>query len=229
MGNNPSRFKGAKNPVEQVGWDDAQAFLARLQAKAGGQRGKLALPTEAQWEYACRAGGTGKFCFGDDEKRLGEYAWFADNSGHETHPVGEKKPNAWGLYDLHGNVLEWCQDWYSIMEGAEAVTDPTGPETGSVHVLRGGCYCFPADSCRSAFRYIAAPEVTTSLGFRVALVPAEQPATRGGAEIGPTAAKTASAAAAYRLQGDCPHPPRFLPLPSPNSSNSSVLCRTDWL
>ncbi|NQT39791.1 MAG: formylglycine-generating enzyme family protein, partial [Planctomycetes bacterium] len=112
MGSNPSNFKGAKNPVEQVSWDNCQQFLVKLNAKSGGQGGKFVLPTEAQWEYACRAGSTGKFCFGDDEKQLGEYAWYGENSGSKTHPVGEKKPNTFGLHDMHGNVWEWCHDWY---------------------------------------------------------------------------------------------------------------------
>ena len=120
MGSNPSHFKGPKNPVEQVSWDDCQQFLVKLNAKSGGQGSKFVLPTEAQWEYACRAGSTGKFCFGDDEKQLGEYAWYEANSGDKTHPVGEKKPNTFGLHDMHGNVWEWCQDWYGEY-GAEAV------------------------------------------------------------------------------------------------------------
>ena len=108
MGNNPSHFKGPKNPVETVSWDDCGQFLAKLNAKLRSGEGGFQLPTEAQWEYACRAGSATKYCFGDDESRLDEYAWHHGNSGDRTHPVGEKKPNAWGLYDVHGNVLEWC-------------------------------------------------------------------------------------------------------------------------
>lgn len=134
MGDNPSHFKGPKNPVETLSWDDCQQFLVKLNAKSGGQGGKFVLPTEAQWEYACRAGSAGKFCFGDDEKQLGEYAWYAKNSDGKTHAVGGKKPNTFGLHDMHGNVWEWCQDWYGAY-GAEAVDDPSGPTTGSYRVL----------------------------------------------------------------------------------------------
>ena len=104
MGNNPSRFKGPKNPVEQVSWEDCQKFLGKLNAKVGSGAGKFQLPSEAQWEFACRAGSKMRYCFGDDEKQLGEYAWYDANSGDKTHPVGEKKPNAWGLYDMHGKA-----------------------------------------------------------------------------------------------------------------------------
>ena len=100
MGNNPSHFKGPKNPVEDVRWEDCQQFLGKLNAKVGG--GKFQLPTEAQWEYACRAGSTTRYCFGDDESKFGEYAWYEMNSGNTTHPVGEKKPNGWGLMTSTG-------------------------------------------------------------------------------------------------------------------------------
>ncbi len=110
MGNNPSQFQGLTNPVDNVSWNDCQKFLKTLNGKVGG--GSFSLPTEAQWEYACRAGSTTRYCFGDKESQLGDYAWYEDNNGNKTHPVGQKKPNAWGLYDMHGNVWEWCADWF---------------------------------------------------------------------------------------------------------------------
>ncbi len=171
MGSNPSRIKGPKNPVEMVSWEDCQEFLKRLNAKVGG--GKFQLPTEAQWEYACRAGSTMRYCFGDDEKQLGEYAWYDKNSGSKTHPVGEKKPNAWGLYDMHGNVWEWCQDWSDAGYYAKSPTDdPTGPTGGSDRVFRGGSWNLPAWLCRSAYRLEPGLRIRI-LGFRVSQVPAE--------------------------------------------------------
>ena len=176
MGGNPSRFKGPRNPVEQVSWDDCQVFLEKLNAKAGKEPGKFALPTEAQWEYACRAGSGGRYCFGDDESRLGDYAWHSMNAGDRTHPVGEKKPNAWGLYDMHGNVWEWCADWY---DGRYYTTlpsdDPTGPTGGSYRVCRGGCWYYPSWHCRSAYRFTSEPGVKDdALGLRVCLIPADK-------------------------------------------------------
>ncbi len=177
MGSNPSHFKGPKNPVETISWDDCQQFLALLNAKSGGQRGKFVLPTEAQWEYACRAGSAGKFCFEDDDKQLGEYAWYGENADGKTHAVGGKTPNTFGLHDMHGNVYEWCQDRYGAY-GAEAVDDPSGPTTGSDRVLRGGSWYGPAEYCRSARRFYFEPGPEpggriSRLGFRVALVPPE--------------------------------------------------------
>jgi formylglycine-generating enzyme required for sulfatase activity len=149
---NPSWFKGDNNPVESVSWNDAVAYCAKLtgKEKAAGRLPvgyEYRLPTEAEWEYACRAGTTTAFSFGDDESKLGEYGWYGQymlgeylysgNSGQTTHPVGQKKPNGWGLYDVHGNVYEWCQDWYGNYPGG-SVTDPQGPATGSYRVRRGG-------------------------------------------------------------------------------------------
>ena len=174
MGSNPSHFKGPQNPVETVSWDDCQQFFDKLNAKSGSGRGKFQLPTEAQWEYACRAGSTTEYCFGDDEARLGKHAWYG-NDLQGTHPVGKKKPNAWGLYDMHGNVCEWCQDLYGESYYAKSpMDDPTGPSGGSVCVFRGGNYYYPAKYCRSAFRSGDKPwSRHRSRGLRVSQVLAE--------------------------------------------------------
>ena len=171
---NPSQVKGGKKPVESVSWDDCQKFLDKLNAKAGGQGGKFVLPTDAQWEYACRAGSTTKYYFGDDASKLGEYAWFVANAEWKTHPVGEKKPNAWGLYDMHGNVWEWCQDWHRPYT-ADAVTDPSGPATGWSRVFRGGCMADQAEGLLSIIRESDAPGMKNmALGLRASSVPADK-------------------------------------------------------
>ena len=149
MGKNPSRFTGDNNPVERVSWDDAVEFCRKLSEKEGVE---YRLPTEAEWEYACRAGTTTVYSFGDDVSELGRYGWFSSNSGGTTHPVGGKRPNAWGLYDMHGNVFEWCQDWYGDYPSG-SVTDPTGPASGDLRVLRGGSFSFQTSYVRSANRY----------------------------------------------------------------------------
>ena len=161
MGNNPSCYKGAKNPVESVSWDDCQQFLDKLNARfrrrhpsplPAGQ-GEFRLPSEAQWEYACRAGSTTRYCYGDEESEFGEYAWYKENSDSKTHPVGQKRPNGWGLYDMHGNVREWCQDWYDPNYYVNSLTDdPAGPTAGSSRVIRGGSWSGAASLCRSARR-----------------------------------------------------------------------------
>jgi formylglycine-generating enzyme required for sulfatase activity len=176
MGDNPSTVKGPKNPVEQVSWNDCQEFLGKLNKRQGNSAGKFVLPSEAQWEYACRAGSTTRYCFGDDESKAGEYTWYHANSDGKTHPVGRKKPNAWGLYDIHGNVWEWCHDWYE--EGYYArspMDDPMGAATGSWRVLRGGRWFPPVLGCRSALRYLSEPGARLDfLGLRVSLVPADK-------------------------------------------------------
>ena len=176
MGVNPSKYKGANNPVEMVSWEDAVEFCRRLSElpaeKAAGN--VYCLPTEAEWEYACRAGTTTKYSFGDDDSGLGDYAWHSENSGRTTHPVGSKLPNAWGLYDMHGNVWEWCQDRYGDYPSG-SVTDPSGATSGSLRVYRGGCWYYSAGSCRSAFRDGDSPSFRHYYcGFRVCLSPSGQ-------------------------------------------------------
>ena len=149
MGNNPSNFSGMTNPVDQVDWDHAVAFCKKLSEKTGKT---VRLPTEAEWEYACRAGNTTKFGFGGDDKELDDYAWHKGNSDKKSHPVGQKKPNAWGLYDMHGNVSEWCSDWYQRSYQELSVSDPTGPATGTLRVRRGGYWGGVPGDCRSATR-----------------------------------------------------------------------------
>jgi formylglycine-generating enzyme required for sulfatase activity len=171
MGNNPSKFKGQSNPVEQVSWDDVQAFIRRLNQQEGHKRYRL--PTEAEWEYAARAGTTGAYSFGNDADSLGRYAWYYGNSGKKAHPVGQKQPNPWGLHDMHGNVNEWVQDWYGERYYANSPgTDPKGPSSGSDRVVRGGSWFYRAEVCLSAVRISSTPGYRSdSLGFRLALSP----------------------------------------------------------
>lgn len=165
MGKNPSTFRGKHRPVENVSWDDVQEFIRRLNAGEGGEQYRL--PTEAEWEYAARAGSTTTYSFGDDEGQVGEYAWYAANARGTTHPVGQLRPNAWGLYDMHGNVWEWVQDWYTTYP-SEAVTDPRGPSLGSSKVRRGGSWFGTARNCGSANRNFAEPgDRLDRLGFRL--------------------------------------------------------------
>jgi formylglycine-generating enzyme required for sulfatase activity len=179
MGSVPSNWKDGDQPVENVSWEDAVEFCGKLSAlpeeRTAGRVYRL--PTEAEWEYACRAGTTTQYSFGDDEARLGDYGWFNRNSGSKTHAVGQKMPNAWGLYDMHGNVWEWCSDWYgSYSDGA--VTNPQGLSSGSNRVNRGGSWDNSAGLCWSAYRVRLNPSLRNyNLGFRLALSPsgAESP------------------------------------------------------
>ena len=165
MGKNPSFFTGnTTHPVESVWWTDVQEFIRRMNAKEGHKQYRL--PTEAEWEYAARAGTTTTYSFGDDPVRLGEHAWFKDNAGGTTHPVGQLKPNAWGLYDMQGNVWEWVQDWYQRYEAA-AATDPRGSETGTHRVRRGCAWNNKGDICKVANRYSAPGYRDDFLGFRL--------------------------------------------------------------
>ena len=149
MGRNPSGFKGGKNPIEQVSWNDCQNFITKLNAKLAGASCRL--PTEAEWEYACRAGSNGDYNYQDG--RLAENAWYLSNAGFTTHPVGEKPPNSWGLYDMHGNVWEWCQDVYhKTYDGAPADGSAWTQGGGTDRVLRGGSWGDSAPPLRSASR-----------------------------------------------------------------------------
>ncbi len=176
MGSNPSRFRGSDDlPVENVSWLDAVSFCNKMSeedkrmpfyringtdvADVGGNGYRL--PTEAEWEYACRAGMAGLFPWGDDIGKQGEYAWFSDNSHGKTHPVGQKSPNAWGLYDMLGNVWEWCADWYDekcYASSPSVAVDPPGPPRASDRVIRGGCWGVEPRFVRSANRNRNVPE-----------------------------------------------------------------------
>ena len=157
------------HPAVYISWDDAQEFIHRLNQAAGDSLYRL--PTEAEWEYAARAGTTTRWSFGDDEGRLGEYAWYAGNAWNAGenygHPVGTRLPNPWGLHDMHGNVFEWTQDWHGpYAEGSQ--TDPTGPATGAVRVVRGGAICCRPDHVRSANRGDGSPDYPApTTGFRL--------------------------------------------------------------
>ena len=165
MGTNPSRFEGINRPVENVSWADAQQFIERVNVSGVIPSGwKFALPTEAQWEYACRAGEAGPYAGGTIE----QVAWYSDNSAGQTHDVGTKQANAWGLHDMHGNVWEWCADWKD--DTLPGGTDPTGASSGSVRVLRGGSWNLGAGICRSALRHGNTPDKCDDvLGFRLTL------------------------------------------------------------
>lgn len=173
MGKNPSRWKGPRNSVEVLSWEEARDFCKKATGELRTLKlltadEEVRLPSEAEWEYACRAGTTTRYSFGDDAADLGAYAWFKGNSKGEDPPVGRKKPNAWGLYDMHGYVWEWCQDaWHADYEGGP--TDGTARETANARqrVLRSGSWADSADHCRSAFRQPAAPDQRSdAIGFR---------------------------------------------------------------
>ena len=183
---NPAHFKGGDLPVEQVSWDRAALFCnarsrfegfkpcynedtAVCDFEADGYR----LPTEAEWEYACRAGTTTDYSFGGDVRKLGEAAWIADNAGKKTHPVGQKKPNPWGLFDMHGNVAEWCNDVFDKdYYRSSPDQNPRGPKDGKEMVLRGGSWKSVADASRSAYRLGETPGFSDAclardaIGFR---------------------------------------------------------------
>ncbi len=178
MGKNPSTFKGPSRPVEEVSWIQCLEFCNKLSVRHGltpcydgsawnRSANGYRLPTEAEWEYACRAGGSGRFCSGDSEADLSRHGWYAANSNDQAHDGKLKEPNAWGLYDMHGNVWEWCWDFWGDYP-SEGVTDPAGPQYGSVRVNRGGGWPDAARLCRSADRDSASPHYHSgNLGFRI--------------------------------------------------------------
>ncbi len=185
LGSNPSHFqKKVKtgllssrkvtrptNPVECVSWDACNGFVEELTHRL--THGEFRLPSEAEWEYACRAGSTARYCFGDSEHLLARYAWYRGNSGRETHAVGQKRPNAWGLHDMHGNVWEWCQDWYDEdYYGRSPARDPENTTKNQHRVLRGGSWNYSPEYCRSAYRRYFTPDYRLYYsGFRVVRTP----------------------------------------------------------
>jgi len=188
MGSENDKPKKQKpdSPVEEVSWSDVQDFLEKLnklEVKANRlpEGYRYLLPTEAQWEYACRAGTDSAYSFGDSADDLSDYAWYYDNSAtgflfskrRHLHPVGKKSPNPWGLHDMHGNVYEWCHDWYLGYEPDPAI-DPAGPDNGAFRVLRGGSWYVGPEDCRSAIRRRHSPTYRVhSIGFRLSLRVAE--------------------------------------------------------
>jgi formylglycine-generating enzyme required for sulfatase activity len=209
-----NRWGRAERPVINVSWHDAQAYCEWLSQET---RERYRLATEAEWEYACRAGTDSRWCCGGDEAQLGDYAWYAKNAGRQTQPVGQKRPNAWHVHDMHGDVWEWCQDWYSehyyeqlaselqqhseparnrssalgeYAESTHAFTseNPSGPESGSDRVVRGGSWSGDAGYCRSAYRHRFEPSARHgNLGFRLSRTGPwrSHPLTLGGAQPRP--------------------------------------------
>ncbi len=166
--NNPSSFKADDLPVEMVSWDDCKKFCDELSRRDGRP---YRLPTEAEWEYACRAGTTTEYYTGDGEESLKAAGWFLSNSGKRTQPVGKLRKNAWGLYDMHGNVFQWCQDRYGPYLENDT-TNPKGPETGEFRVARGGCWLFSAANCRVYHRLrVRQADGFNVTGFRVCFFP----------------------------------------------------------
>ena len=173
MGCNPASFPdgGDNCLVESLSWNECQEFIRRLSA---GKGSIYRLPTEAEWEYACRAGSLTPFCNGEiselycaHDPLLSEVGWYCGNSGRKSHPVSQKSPNVQGLYDMHGNVSEWCQDWYGEY-GPDSQTDPCGPKSGSAKVIRGGSWFSNAKNCRSASRfYWPSNSGSEFIGFRL--------------------------------------------------------------
>ena len=167
MGNNPSAFNGSQRPVENVSWNDCQDFIVKLNSLTGSN---FRMPTEAEWEFAARGGNNRDYNkYSGSNTIVDDVAWHSGNSNNETHDVAQKSPNGLGLYDMSGNVLEWCQDWYDNYS-SDSKMNPTGPSSGSGRVVRGGCWCFDSWSSRVSWRYFVLPNSRgNNCGFRLAL------------------------------------------------------------
>ncbi len=173
VGDNPGspkdKIDSGNRPVNNVSWDDIMTKFIPNLAKRMPPGLIPRLPTEAEWEYACRAGSQTSYCYGDNEYDMGPYGWYDANAGWVVQPVGDRKPNDWGLYDMHGNVWEWCSDWMDSYEDKKA-TDPTGPAEGALKALRGGCIFIKPSLCRSTFRIGFATKYRgDNVGFRIAV------------------------------------------------------------
>lgn len=221
MGVNPSKRKDPKCPVEKTQWTDAVRFCNKCSELEGLTPGYdlktwecnfgadgYRLPTEAEWEYACRAGGKGKYYFGDAEAELPRHAWLNTHSQGKTHPVGQKLPNHWGLYDMHGNVWQWCHDWYGEAYDTAIFQDPRGPATGKMRVLRGGAWDSTPDKCRAAYRHKEFPVYSDacfgadSYGFRRARN--GTPSTKPPVAATPKVAETPVLVEAKKIEAPAP-------------------------
>ena len=167
MDSNPSGFADDHRPMESVSWYDVQGFIKALNSRENTESYRL--PTEAEWEYAARAGSRKAYTFGSESVRLDEYAWYKKNAQNQTHPVGQLAPNAWGLYDMHGNVHEWCQDWFDrTYYGQSPSHAPGGPKEGLAKSLRGGDWGSDKWYCRCASRSLSSPDRRSNrVGFRL--------------------------------------------------------------
>lgn len=189
MGNNPSTYKGNNLPVDTVSWEDCQTFIQKLN---GLGQGTFRLSTEAEWEYACRAGSTTAFYWGEDSSftEIANYAWYGDYPNGQTHEVGLKRPNAWGLYDMSGNLFEWCQDWYGNYSSSAQI-DPTGAVSGSYHVVRGCSWINYPEELRSAYRSYGGPGYWGfCVGFRIVLENTPLPTKTPTPQITPSLMET---------------------------------------